>query len=333
MKKNIFKLIMVLVLALTVTSCGAQFNTVGIKVGNLENGAKVTSQDKITYYIYDGDLYKTESVNEEGRCIIQGDLSNVNVVGDKVFYYDNEISTICRSNSEGDRIHRIAEVYTNKFVVSKDNVYAEILTGQGSEDVEDIDNHSVVKMKVTEGKVTSTMPQVIIEKARIIGCIGDYIYVEKKIDGKRTVVKADYTGEEVATLMTLPENAQVIGGIDGFYVMGTVQESYGIYKFGIDGTMETMVTKVDKKTTGGSNVFNMTGDAIYYENYVKSTEDGKTTVKDNVIKMSLDGKEKTTVLENSQTMTYDIAAGADGVIYTAKSAFDLDTIPQWKVMK
>lgn len=329
MKKNIFKLIMVLVLALTVTSCGAQFNTVGIKVGNLENGAKVTSQDKVTYYIYDGDLYKTESVNEEGRCIIEGDLSNVNVVGDKVYFYDNAISTICKSNSEGDRIHRIAEVYTNKFVVSKDNVYAEILTGMGSDDVEDIDNHSIVKMKVTEGKVTSTMPQVIVEKARIIGCIGDYIYAEKKIEGKRTVVKTDYTGKEEATLMTLPTDAKVIGGINGFYVMGTVDKSYGIYKFGIDGKQEAMITKVDKKV-GAENVFNMTSDAIYYENYIKD-KDGK--VQDDIIKISLDGKDKETVVKNSKTMTYDIAVGSDGVIYTSKEANDLDTIPQWKVMK
>ena len=71
-------------IAVTMASCGAQFNTVGATVGNMLNGGEVTSQNGSTYYLKDGDIYKTDSVSKEGKVIKEGDIGLVNIVGDKI---------------------------------------------------------------------------------------------------------------------------------------------------------------------------------------------------------------------------------------------------------
>ena len=65
-------------IAVTMASCGAQFNTVGATVGNMLNGGEVTSQHGSTYYLKDGDIYKTDSVSKEGKVIITVTEINTN---------------------------------------------------------------------------------------------------------------------------------------------------------------------------------------------------------------------------------------------------------------
>lgn len=332
MKKKFLKGMVACLLAVTVTSCGAQFNTVGAKMGNMNNGAQVTSQDSVTYFIEDGDLYKKDKgIETEARLVEEGDFINVNVVGDKVFYYDNAISTICRSNSEGDRVHRIAEVYTDKFVVCKDNVIAQILIGQGNDDLENPDNYSIATMKVTEGKVTSTMPTIIIEKAKLVGAVGDYIYTEKNVDGKLSLVKYDLKGENETVILPLNKDSQVMNTAEGFVVLGTVDGKYGLHSYGLDGKYGKLITKVGKKP--GGNVANINGDTIYFEDYSVKKLKKKKIVRDNLVKISLDGTDETVLVKKKVPMNYSIGVGSNGTMYTAVEESDLDAVKQWKTLE
>lgn len=316
-------------IAVTMASCGAQFNTVGATVGNMLNGGEVTSQNGSTYYLKDGDIYKTDSVSKEGKVIKEGDIGLVNIVGDKIYYYDNEISTICKVNSEGDREEWIAELYCDAFTVSKDNVYASVLTGQGGDDLEDSDNYSVVRMKVTDTKLSSTMPKVLIEKARLIGCAGDNIYVKKKTDKGEFLYSYDNDGNNEKQLMALPEDGEVIVDSSAIYLIGTVDKAYGIYKYSMSGEDQKLITAVNKNTKTGANAINIYDGYIYYEDCVTASGG---TVTDTIIKMSVDGAEKTTVMTADNASEYQLAAGADGMMVKVRAAGDINTHPNWEAI-
>lgn len=328
--KKICAVFMCAAVSITAASCGAQFNTVGNTIGNMLSGGEVTSQNGTTYYIKDGDIYKTDSAAKEGKVIKEGDIGIVNAVGDKIYYYDNEISTICKVNSEGDMEEWIAELYCDTFTVAKDNIYASVLTGQGGDDLEDSDNYSVVRMKVTDGKLASTMPNVLIEKVRMIGCFGDNIYVKKKTEEGEFLYSYDNDGNNERQLMALPDDAEVIMDSSGIYLLGTVDGKYGIYKYSASGESQGLVTAVNKNGDTDKNAFNIYDGYIYYEDCVKP-EKGEIT--DNIVKMSADGSEKTTVMTNTGAMEYDLAAAYDGMMVKYRKAGDIKTHPEWQLIK
>lgn len=278
--KRVCACTLVVALAVTMTGCGkkTQFNTVGISYGNFINGANVSYQNDNTYYIKDGDIYKTADINQEGRKIIEGDISSLNVAGEKIYFYDNEISTICKSNTEGDLVERIAEVYCDNFIVNKDNIFASILTGQGGDDLRDPDNYNVSSLKTTNKKVTNQKPGVVIEKAKLKGSYGDYLYVEKKDDktGKIGLYMVSLTGKEVKKVLDVPKNANMLVRGNMVYLLANVEGRYGLHVYNSEGkflktvalTMENPITKV--------NALNTDGEYIYFEDYAKKKEVVKT---------------------------------------------------------
>ena len=276
--RNIFKRLctgaLAVAVVVTMTGCGqkAQFNTVGVSYGNFINGATVSYQNDNTYYIKDGDIFKTEDIGEEGRKIIDGDVSSLNVAGEKIYFYDNEISTICKANTEGDLVERIAEVYCDDFIVNKDNIFASILTGQGGDDLRDPDNYNVSKLKITNKKVTNQKQGVVIEKARLMGSYGDYLYVEKKDEktGKNGLYMVSLTGEEVVKMIDLPENANVLVKGNYIYVLGKVNGKYGLHVYNGNGEFQKTVAETMENPVLKMNALNTDSDYIYFEDYAKT---------------------------------------------------------------
>lgn len=319
----------------TMTSCGedAKFNTVGTTVGNILNDEQVTYQGTTTYYIKDGDMYKTSDVNKEGEKILDGDLSCINIVGEKIYYYDNSISTICKCNTSGEKIDRIAEIYCDNFVVCKDNIYAMVLTGQGSDNMEDPDNYNIVKMKITDKKIASTMPKSVVEKGKLLGCIGDNIIVEKNTDEGKAVYKTDLTGDNQKKLMDISEDAKVVGDSNGYVVLGTVDKQYGLYSYDKEGKNMKLLSKLKKNKSEYGNALNMDREYVYYEDYAakkKSKKSKKTIVADNLLKIKRDGSGKEHILKNKKNMDYKIAIGYNGVMVKEREAGDIEANPSWK---
>lgn len=271
---------MAIAVAVTMTGCGqkAQFNTVGVSYGNFINGATVSYQNDNTYYIKDGDIFKTEDIAEEGRKIIDGDVSSLNVAGEKIYFYDNEISTICKANTEGDLVERIAEVYCDDFIVNKDNIFASILTGQGGDDLRDPDNYNVSKLKITNKKVTNQKQGVVIEKAKLMGSYADYLYVEKKDEktGKIGLYMVSLTGEEVVKMLDLPENANVLVKGNYIYVLGKVDGTYGLHVYNGKGEFLKTVAETMENPVLEMNAMNTDTDYIYFEDYAKAKKVTKT---------------------------------------------------------
>lgn len=332
------------IMLFTMTSCGedAKFNNIGTTIGNILNGAEVTSQGTTTYYIKDGDMYKTNDVKEEGEKIKEGDLSCINITGEKIYYYDNSISTICKCNTSGEKVDRIAEIYCDNFVICKDNIYAMVLTGQGSDDMEDPDNYNIVKMKITDKKLTSTMPKSVVEKGKLLGCIGDNIIVEKNTDTGRAVFKTDLIGENESKIMDISKDAKVVGDSKGFMVLGTVDKQFGLYSYDVNGKNMKLLSKVTKSKSRDGNAINMDSEYVYYEDYTankvikknkKNKKNKKVTTSNNLIKIKRDGSGKEVVMKNSKNMDYKIAIGYNGVMVKIREEGNLDANPKWIGLK
>lgn len=278
--KRVCACALIIAVAVTMTGCGkkAQFNTVGISYGNFTNGASVAYQNDNTYYIKNGDIYKTADINEEGRKIIEGDVSSLNVSGEKIYFYDNEISTICKANTEGDLVERIAEVYCDNFIVNKDNIFASILTGQGGDDLRDPDNYNVASLKITNKKVTNQKQGVVIEKAKLKGSYGDYLYVEKNDvkTGKIGLYMVSLTGKEVVKMLDIPEKANVLVKGNMIYVLGNVNGKYGLHVYDGTGKFVKTVAYTMENPVIKMNALNTDGDYIYFEDYAKKKEVVKT---------------------------------------------------------
>lgn len=271
---------MAVAVAVTMTGCGqkAQFNTVGVSYGNFINGATVSYQNDNTYYIKDGDIFKTEDIAKEGRKIIEGDVSSLNVAGEKIYFYDNEISTICKANTEGDLVERIAEVYCDDFIVNKDNIFASILTGQGGDDLRDPDNYNVSKLKITNKKVTNQKQGVVIENAKLMGSYGDYLYVEKKDEKTKKIglYMVSLTGEEVVKMIDLPKDANVLVKGNNIYVLGKVKDAYGLHVYNGNGEFQKTIAKTMENPVLKMNAINTDNDYIYFEDYAKTKQVVKT---------------------------------------------------------
>ena len=271
---------MAVAVAVTMTGCGqkAQFNTVGVSYGNFINGATVSYQNDNTYYIKDGDIFKTEDIAKEGRKIIEGDVSSLNVAGEKIYFYDNEISTICKANTEGDLVERIAEVYCDDFIVNKDNIFASILTGQGGDDLRDPDNYNVSKLKITNKKVTNQKQGVVIENAKLMGSYGDYLYVEKKDEKTKKIglYMVSLTGEEVVKMIDLPKDANVLVKGNNIYVLGKVKGTYGLHVYNGNGEFQKTIAKTMENPVLKMNAINTDNDYIYFEDYAKTKQVVKT---------------------------------------------------------
>ena len=317
--RNFFKRLcavgLIVALVFTTTGCGkkVQFNTVGISFGNYINGASVAYQNNITYYIKDGDIYKTEDMTDKGRKIVEGDLSSLNVAGEKVYFYNKEISTICKCNTEGDLVERIAEVYCDNFIINKDNIFASILTGQGSDDLKDPDNYNVSALKTTNKKVTNQKQGNVIEKAKLVGSFGDYLYVEKKDHKTKKIglYMVSLTGEEVVKMMDLPDNANVIVKGNNIYVLGQANGKYGLHVFDGKGKLLKTVATTMENPIINTNALNTDGNYIYFEDYAKKTEVVKTEkVKKVRVKKAKNGhkakyKKKTIVETTKKKVAYD----------------------------
>lgn len=327
--KKVFSVAFVAIMVVVTASCGANFNTVGTTIGNLENSAEVTSQGNNTFYIHDGDIYKTDDITKEGKMIYEGDVSCINITGEKIYFYDNEISTICKSNTEGDKIDRIAEIYCDKFVVVKDNIYANILTGSGSNDMTDPDNYNIVKMKTTDRKLRSTMPKVAVEKAKLVGAVGDMVYVEKKTETGKAIYEVSLDGETETKLLDVPADANIAADANGFVLTGTVNGQYGLYSYTKEGKLDKLLSALTKNPTG-NNAVNMDGETVYYENYAVG-EGG--VIADNLLSIKKDGTDVKQIATNAKNMEYKIAIGSGGVMVKAKEAGNLDENPRWTGVK
>lgn len=333
MKNNCKKIItsaLVAVFAFAMVSCGAKFNTVGITIGNMVNGGEVTSQGDITYFIKDGDIYKADGDLDDATCIKEGDYSLINVVGGDIYYYDNEISTICKANSTGNKEVRITELYCDNFTVSKDNIYASILTGAGGEDLEAADNYSVVRLKVTDKKLANVTPKVLIEKARMIGCIGDSIYVLKKDDDSTFLYRYDNEGNNGKKLFAVPDGAEVIADENSIYLLGTVDDTYGLYKYSLDGKKVELLKSVAKNPSVDNNAFNICDDDIYYENY---SQDSDGAVKDVIYKMDKKTLEVTEFVVMDKASEYDLSEANGEMLIKVREAKDITTHPEWQQVK
>lgn len=329
--KSIFKKIsicfMSVALVLAAASCGAKFNTVGITMGNMVNGGEVTAQNESTYYIKDGSIYKTDNPEKEGKLIKEGDMSFINAVGEKLYYYDNEISTICKINSEGDKVVRIAELYCDGFTVSKDNIYASILTGEGGDDLEASDNYSIARMKVTDQKISSSTPKVLIEKARMVGCVGDSIYALKKTDKGEFLYSYDNDGKNERELLKMPEDGKAIADASAIYVMGSVDGVYGLYQYSLGGELENKLADVVKNAKIAKNAFNIYDGFVYYEDCVTAA-DG--SISDSIIKIDVQSKEKKEVMTQAKITEYNLAVSSGGMMVKYRDAGDITTHPQWQ---
>lgn len=367
--KRICAVFMAGVMTAGLVSCGnAQFNTIGTSFGNYINGAEVTSQNNSTYYLKDGDIYKTDEAGKEGRAIITGDMSSINIAGEKLYFYDNEISTICKANSEGDRIERIAEIYCDNFIVNKDNIVATVITGQGSDDLDDPDNYNVASMKITDRKVTNSRPGVLVEKAKLAGCYNDLVYVEKKDEkGKLSLYSTALSGGEPVKIMELPDDASVIVEGNRIYMTGTVDGKEGLHMFTDSGEYIARICKTQINSRTGENPLNSDGNYIYFENCTDRVEktvtekkvkkNGKTktqkTVKeekifsDDIAAIAIsdirayeesDEKDRElpevhTLVKNSSYMEYHIAEAAGTMMFKEKKAGEVDVIPVWELLK
>ncbi len=333
MKDNCKKIVtsaLIAVFAFVMVSCGAKFNTVGNTIGNMVNGGEVTSQGDAIYFIKDGDIYKTDGSLDDAKCIKEGDYSFINVVGGEIYYYDNEISTICKANSTANKEVRITELYCDTFTVSKDNIYASILTGAGGEDLEAADNYSVVRLKVTDKKLASVTPKVLIKKARMIGCIGDSIYVLKKKDDTTFLYRYDNEGNNGKKLFAVPNGADVIANESSIYLLGTVDSTYGLYEYSLDGKKAELLKSVTKNPSVENNAFNICGDDIYYENY---SQDSDGAVKDVIYKMDKKTLEVTEVMTRDKAAEYNLAEANGKMLIKVRDADDITTHPEWQEIK
>lgn len=314
----------------TFTSCGSNFNQVGITMGNTINKGEVTSQSGNIFYIGDGGIYKKDKKNPKGKMILKGDYSNINAVGEKIYFYDKSISTICKANSEGFKVERIAEIYTDKFVVNKDNIFASILVGDGSDNLESPNNYNIVSMKITSRKLASTTPNTIYSGGRLVGTFGDNLYIEKT-DSKDKKVKRLYqialNGKNEKELIELSKDSKAIVTEDGIFLMGAGKDGkFAIYQYSQSGKLKGKLTDVDKNEKSKSNAFNYENGYVYYENY--KSEDDK--VADEIIAINVKDKKKKTVLTRDKGMEFHLSIAENKVFIKERKAGDLDTIAQWK---
>lgn len=333
MLKNKYKKILALCSSLLVimflSSCGASFNTVGISSGNLINGAEVTNQGDTLYYIEQGNIYKQDLSKKDtklkGEKILEGDRTSINVVGEKIYFYDKSISTIVKANSGGFKHDRIAEIYTDNFVVQKDNVFANILIGSGSENLESADNFNVVRMKVTDRKLTSQVPQLVFEGGRLVAGYGDRIYIEKMKDNKRSLVSLSVKGDDEIKLIENFEGSIIVTG-DSIFLMGEYKDKFGIHKFSHRGKQEDFFIEVGKSEKS-FNSFNVDGKNIFYQDY-KKDEDYNIT--DSILLYNMKDKSTKTVLSKDKDTKYYIALAKDRLLIKAKEIDDLDQLPSWE---
>ena len=97
----------------------------------------------------------------------------------------------------------------------------------------------------------------------------------------------------------------------------------------MSGEDQKLITKVNKNTKTGANAINIYDGYIYYEDCVTASGG---TVTDTIIKMSVDGAEKTTVMTADKASEYQLAAGADGMMVKVRAAGDINTHPNWEAI-
>ncbi len=322
-------LTIILVLTIILTSCGAQFNMVGTTLGNLENGGEVAYQNNTTFYIKEGDIYRTDEVASKGKRILKGDTASLNVVGEKIYFYDREISTICKSNTEGKRIERIAELYCENFIVNRDNIYADVLTGQGGDNLNNPDNYNIVRMKTTDKKLTNKMPNTIIKKAKLLGSVGDNIYVEKKTKKGIGLFRFNLDGKVGKKLIELPADGKIVSNNKGIYVLGTKEDMYSIYQYDFDGKLKKKITNVGKNPEIHRNAINIDDEYIYYEDYTIADD----KVENTIVKMNIKTGKKDILISYEQAMEYNISIASTGIMYKARPFGKIEVIPNWKSIK
>lgn len=317
MKKG-FSLLAALCIML-LASCGASFNTIGIKMGNIINGSELTSQGNTDFYIEEDGIYK------DGKKILDGDYSNINAVGEKIYFYDNAERKVCKSNSEGFKVERIGEIYTDKFVAHKDNIIASILVGSGSDDLEAPSNYNIVKMKVTDRKLTSQTPKVIVEGGKLVGSEGDRVFFIKEDEKKGYVLSSVFLdGEEESEIAAIDKDARVIVSNEKIYVLGTNDDEYSLYTMNIDGSDKDVKFEVGKNPDG-TNAFNISGDDIYFETY----KDEAGTITNNILKYNIEKEESEDLIIRDKRMDFKISVGAKDVYIKEKAHDDLDSVAKW----
>lgn len=321
MKRKFTMFIGMLLTAMVISSCKADFNTVGIKMGNMLNGSEVTSQNNTTYYINDGDIYKND------KKIIEGDFSNINVVGEKLYFYDKSISSICKANSEGFKVERIAEIYTDNFVVQKDNIFVSILTGAGDENLESPSNYNVVRLKVTDRKLTSQSPQSLYEKGKLIGAQGDRVYIVKEEKGKNILISLSVNGDDEREITEIAKSGKAIVGDSGVYVMQSKDKSYGIYEYDLNGKLKREIMKLNQKDEG-ANAFNFDGENLYFE-----TVSSEEAAFNNIEKYNLKSGKREVIFESATKREYKIGIGAGKVLIKERAYKNIEDIPKWKEIK
>ena len=305
MKKT--KILAVILLSILVfTGCGSNFNQIGISMGNALNRGEVTSQSGNIYFIGADGIYKKDKKDKKPRRILKGDFSNLNAVGEKLYFYDKSISTICKANSEGFKVERIAEIYTDKVVVNKDNIFASILTGQGDENLESPDNYNIV-----------------------IGSFGDHLYVEKMEKKNKVLIELSLDGKKEKKIMDLPKDGKAIVTADEILVMGTVKDKFGIHKYTKGGKFKETLAEVGKNAKTKSNAFNYDGETVYYENY-RSNDDG---ISDEIVSMNIKSKKTKVLTKKSTAQEYYLAAVEGKIFLKARKAGDLDAILKWNELK
>lgn len=302
-----------LVLCISVlTSCKAQFNTIGTSLNNLENGGVVTKQDKSIYYLNDGNIYKTSDITSKGTKIYDNDASCINVVGEKLYFYDNETSSICKCNSEGDRVEVIAEVYCEKFVVSRDNVIISILKSSGSKDLEAASNYDIVTCKVSDKKIANVSQKTLIKEAKLLGCKGDKIFFEKEVKDKVKVCSSDLDGKNIEELFEITDNAKVAVNSDGFVTLEENDGAYKVYRYTFEKSKKTELATVQAIE---KSVLTATDKDVYVEQVTKKED---KVASDDIVKINIKDKKLTTVLKNENETGYLICNIGDKVYY-AKS--------------
>ena len=328
MKKT--KILAVILLSILVfTGCGSNFNQIGISMGNALNRGEVTSQSGNIYFIGADGIYKKDKKDKKPRRILKGDFSNLNAVGEKLYFYDKSISTICKANSEGFKVERIAEIYTDKVVVNKDNIFASILTGQGDENLESPDNYNIVSMKVTSRKLANTASRTVYKGGKLIGSFGDHLYVEKMEKKNKVLIELSLDGKNEKKIMDLPKDGKAIVTADKILVMGTVKDKFGVHKYTKGGNFKETLAEVGKNAKTKSNAFNYDGESVYYENY-RSNDDG---ISDEIVSMNIKSKKTKVLTKKSTAQEYYLAAVEGKIFLKARKAGDLDAILKWNELK
>ncbi|MDD6919988.1 MAG: DUF5050 domain-containing protein [Eubacteriales bacterium] len=270
--KNLKAILIIIVILLTMvlSSCGAKSNTVGTDLADVNQGLVVTKQDGNIFYIKNGDVYKTTDLAKKGKLVLDGDYSFINVVGEKLYYYDNGISSISKSNMQGFKIEVIAELYIESMIVNRDNIIVSINKGNSEKTPYDIG-----VLKRTEKKLANVTPKIIKKNAKLIGVGGDEIYYQQIGKKGIEVYSCDIKGENESKLAIIKSNdAKVYIDGDDIYALYKVKDELAIYK--CDKKTNTKVVTIgehiDFATNSVVNSIYINNGILYYESVINKAE-------------------------------------------------------------